>query len=215
MAELVRPFRGISADDRRAQRRARLIEAGLDVVGEVGIAKLTMTAVCRRAGLTQRYFYESFADRDALLLAMLAAAVAATDTAGISARSAAGDDVYARCRATVGAAVTVLTDDPRLARAFVESVGSASLRPHLDAALERYAEFLADELAGRRRRTPRDRRRLRLAATVLVGGITDAAAAWLDGRLDSSREQLIDECAHLCVAASASVDARSAQRRRT
>ena len=37
-----------------------LIEAALDVVGARGLAGLTMTAVCARARLTERYFYESF-----------------------------------------------------------------------------------------------------------------------------------------------------------
>ena len=69
VTEVVRPYRGVSADDRRADRRARLLEAGLDLVGEVGVAEVTAEAVAARAGLSKRYFYESFADRDALLVA--------------------------------------------------------------------------------------------------------------------------------------------------
>ena len=67
---VVRPYRGISAAERRADRRRRLLDGGLDVLAEVGVAGLTMTAVCARAGLTERYFYESFRDRDGLLRAL-------------------------------------------------------------------------------------------------------------------------------------------------
>src|SRR5687767_9668516 len=53
--EVVRPYKGVSADERRALRREQLMEAGLDVLGSEGIAGLTMTEVCARAGLTERY----------------------------------------------------------------------------------------------------------------------------------------------------------------
>ncbi|WP_434090437.1 TetR family transcriptional regulator [Nocardia beijingensis] len=39
----------------------------LDLIGESGAAGVTMRGVCRRAGLTTRYFYENFATRDELL----------------------------------------------------------------------------------------------------------------------------------------------------
>ena len=39
--------------------------AGLDLLGgESDPDDLTVRAICRRAGLTVRYFYESFADKD-------------------------------------------------------------------------------------------------------------------------------------------------------
>jgi AcrR family transcriptional regulator len=63
----VRPYRGVSAEDRRTERRARVKSACLDVVGEQGVTEVTVEAVSARAGLTKRYFYESFTDLDALL----------------------------------------------------------------------------------------------------------------------------------------------------
>ena len=209
MPQVVRPYRGVSAEERRAQRRVRLMEAGLAVIGEHGINGLTMTAVIREAGLTERYFYESFADRDALLVDMFQAAVEATNLAAGAARDQAGDDLFARCRATVAGALSVMTDDPRVGRAFLEAVGNATLRPYLREALRGFAAVMATELGQGRERSAQDRARLDVAATALVGGITDVAAAWLDGRLTLSRDELTDECAHLCVAAVASVDARS------
>ena len=60
-----RPYRGVKAADRQAQRRARLLDAGLSVLGsDSGAEPLTVRGVCRRAGLSARYFYESFTDRD-------------------------------------------------------------------------------------------------------------------------------------------------------
>ncbi len=59
----VRPYRGIEAADRLAQRRRQLLEAGLDLLGAED-GEVTVRAVCRTAGLAARYFYESFADKD-------------------------------------------------------------------------------------------------------------------------------------------------------
>ncbi len=66
---VVRPYRGIPADARVAERRARLLAAALDEIAGGGVAALSVRAICARAGLTRRYFYESFGDLDALLLA--------------------------------------------------------------------------------------------------------------------------------------------------
>ncbi|MBJ7329816.1 MAG: TetR/AcrR family transcriptional regulator [Solirubrobacteraceae bacterium] len=212
MPQVVRPYRGVSADDRRAQRRIRLMEAGLAVIGEHGINGLTMTAVIREAGLTERYFYESFSDRDALLVEMFQEAVQATNLAAGTARDAADDDLYSRCRATVAGALSVMTDDPRVGRAFLEAVGNATLRPYLRGALDGFSAFMLTEFSQGQRRNAKDRARLEVAATALIGGITDVATAWLAGSLKVSRDELIDECAHLCVAAVASVDERSTSR---
>ncbi|WP_280503073.1 TetR/AcrR family transcriptional regulator, partial [Nocardia farcinica] len=58
---------GTTLTERREARRAALLEAALDLIGEAGAAGVTMRAVCRRANLTDRYFYESFSSRDELL----------------------------------------------------------------------------------------------------------------------------------------------------
>jgi AcrR family transcriptional regulator len=62
-----RPYRGASADERRDERRRKLIEAGIKVIGREGYAATTVRAVCSEAGLTERYFYEAIGDRERLL----------------------------------------------------------------------------------------------------------------------------------------------------
>ena len=60
-------YGGRSAEARRIERRLRLLAAAREVWGTDGWAAVTMRGVCGRAGLVDRYFYESFSDRDALL----------------------------------------------------------------------------------------------------------------------------------------------------
>src|SRR6202035_2219353 len=66
VAAAPRPYRGVSATDRRQQRRQRLIDAGLQLFGTLGVAGVGIVDVCAEAGLTKRYFYENFASIDTL-----------------------------------------------------------------------------------------------------------------------------------------------------
>jgi AcrR family transcriptional regulator len=63
-------YGGRSAGERVSDRRRRLVRAAIAIWGEQGWAAVTMRGVCARAGLIDRYFYESFTDRDALLVAV-------------------------------------------------------------------------------------------------------------------------------------------------
>ena len=63
-------YRGVPAERRRAERRERLMEATLEVWADAE-RRTTMTAVCAEAGLSERYFYESFTDLDQALRAVL------------------------------------------------------------------------------------------------------------------------------------------------
>ncbi len=62
-------YAGESADTRHQARREKLLNAGLEVIGSRGFASTSVDAVCREAGLTKRYFYEHFKNRDDLLVA--------------------------------------------------------------------------------------------------------------------------------------------------
>ncbi|WP_203336211.1 TetR/AcrR family transcriptional regulator [Nocardioides limicola] len=62
-----RTYRGVGQDQRVAARRSRLIDAGITVLGSRGFRGATIGAVATEAGLTKRYFYESFETLEDLL----------------------------------------------------------------------------------------------------------------------------------------------------
>jgi AcrR family transcriptional regulator len=210
-----RPYRGTSAADRCAQRREQLLAAGLDLLGTVGTAGTTVRGVCERAKLTPRYFYESFPDLDALLVAVFDRIVAEATSELLAAYAQAPDDAYAKARASIETAVRFLTEDPRRARvAFIEALGSEALtRRRLDT-----MHGLAQLLAAQAREfygAPADADPIAdVAAGLLVGGITELLITWLDGRLAMTREQLVDDFTELFVATGESAVAIARRRAR-
>jgi len=61
-----RTYGGLSETERVNERRERFLEAGLEVFGSLGMRGATVRKLCKEASLTERYFYESFTDTDAL-----------------------------------------------------------------------------------------------------------------------------------------------------
>jgi AcrR family transcriptional regulator len=68
MEKQKRRYSGQSFADRQSDRRARLVRATLDVAGRFGLEGTSVAAICAEAGLTARYFYESFPNRDAIFV---------------------------------------------------------------------------------------------------------------------------------------------------
>ena len=65
-----RVYGGVKANLREEERRKKLIEAGLEAFGTRGYVKTNIKMICGIAGLTERYFYESFRNKEDLLCAV-------------------------------------------------------------------------------------------------------------------------------------------------
>jgi len=195
-------YGGIPAAQRRAERRARLLDAGLDVLGTEGWTATTVRAVCERARLNPRYFYESFPTLDDLLVAVFERIADEAMEAVVAAVAANPGKPGATARAAIGGFVELMTEDPRKGRvAFVEAMGSEALMRHRLDTLQRFAELVAAYSSEADEAEAADPEAAQLTAQVLVGGLTEALIAWLDGRLEVSRERLVEHCAELFIAA--------------
>jgi AcrR family transcriptional regulator len=62
-----RVYDGIDASNRTENRKQKLLLAGLEVFGTDGYGKATIKSICVKAQLTERYFYESFKNKEDLL----------------------------------------------------------------------------------------------------------------------------------------------------
>jgi AcrR family transcriptional regulator len=192
-----RHYGGHSTEEWRLARRERLIEAATRVYGEVGYRNATVKAVCEAAGLTERYFYESFTNSEALL-------VAAFDT--VSHRVLASlrevckahtGTAEARGKAVLRAYYQILKDDPDGARLFVIEI--ARVGPAVDevwaALLREFGELLTQAVA-------RDRAAMRasneLVRTGAVGAMVQIAKVWIRSGYARSVDAVASDALRLC-----------------
>ncbi|KZS83232.1 hypothetical protein B4U45_01795 [Mycobacterium persicum] len=202
---VVRPFRGVSAAERRDLRRNQLLEGCLEVAGTVGMAATTIEAVSRQAGLSKRYFYESFRTRDELFVTLAQGLLAEISSGVLDSMTDSATELIDRARMGIGRVITVLTDDPRKARLFTELIGSELLKDTVGGAEHELAELLTQLLLAGTGSDQSQYHRLRLATLVIVAGTAKAVTSWLDGKLTVSRNDLIEEVAQMSVAAAHTV----------
>jgi AcrR family transcriptional regulator len=194
-------YGGVDADERIAARRGALIEAGLELLGTHGWPATTVRAVCAQASLTPRYFYESFKDLDALLLAVFDEIAGAAATTVLAAVTEAPDEVRAKAHAAIAAFVEFVTDDPRRARVlFIEAMGAESLARRRFATVRMFAGLVAQQARSFYRLSDDPDPLVELTALTLAGGLAESLLAWLDGTLTLTREQLIEHSTDLFVA---------------
>ena len=189
------------ADDRRAERRALLIDAAFDLLGTDGWAGTSVRAVCARARLNPRYFYESFGDLDALVVAVYDDVIAQLAREVVEAHSAARPDAVSQARAAVDCIVRFVDDDRRRARVlYVEALGNEALNRRRIETGHALVEAVERGAAARHGALPPGEHAGRIAAAVLVGGFSELLVAWLDGRIDVRRDQLVDDATALFLA---------------
>ncbi|WP_320669327.1 TetR/AcrR family transcriptional regulator [Patulibacter defluvii] len=195
-----RSYAGRSAEERQATRRRQLLDAGFALLGEQGWTSTTVRGVCQRAGLTPRFFYESFGSLDALAVAVYDEIVEQATGGLAAAVAAAGDDRAAKATAAITALLDALTEDPRRARiVFVEALGSEALTRRRMATMGELAEIIAGYGRAEYGATPEAESLVRITAALLAGGVAELLLAWLDGSLGVDRETLIAEGAELVV----------------
>lgn len=189
-----RRYRGHDPARRRLERRERLEAAGLELFGTVGFGTTSVKTVCEQAGVSPRHFYEHFADREALLVALVEAIGEELIEASFSA-SSANPDLDSAVRAGVKAYLEVLAGDPRKARLlFRESVGVSETVERVRGAIrDRFADFVrarALALGTVEAETPRNI----LLPVGVVGAVHEMASrAFLEpGNLDL--DALTDQC---------------------
>lgn len=188
-----RTYGGVSAADRASARRARLVAAAADLFGRQGYLEVGVKDLCRAAGVTDRYFYESFHHRAELFAAAFDLAVGELFAAVAGAVTEADAEPEAQARAAVGAFVRTLAADPGRARLlFVEAISVGSeVEQHVRASIRRFAELLA-ATARPHVGTDLPDRLVTMGALSLVGAMQVIVLEWLDGNLEATAEEITD-----------------------
>jgi AcrR family transcriptional regulator len=174
MTDSGRVYGGRSEHERRADRRARLLQAGLELFGTEGWSGATIERLCAAAGVATRSFYEEFSSREALLKAVyedIMSGVVST----VLPQAAAGDGgPEERIRRGLAGYVGYLTDDPRRAKVAHREVRAAGvLEQDRHAMVLRFADIIATETHLERGAASR------ILGLALAGAVTEVLVDWV------------------------------------
>jgi AcrR family transcriptional regulator len=216
LAPRQRRWTGLSAQDRRQERRALLLDAALELLGSEGWDAMTVRSVLKRSRLNPRYFYESFGDLDQLAVAVYDRVVDELGAVVLAALGASRDAPADQVRAVVRGTVEFVDEDRRRGRVlYVEGLGNEALNRRRIETGRMVVAFLEATAAERRPSGQVVDNVGRVAASVLVGGFNQLLVDWLAGRMRIGREQLIEDATALFVALGDAAAAIAAQRTST
>ena len=186
-------YGGKAASTRQRERKAKLLAAGTSLIGRQGFAATSIDAVCREAGLTKRYFYESFASSDELLIQAYLAATKELTESILLAAAAHRDDpkklINAGLRQTFGF-VAAHPDKARLIMIEATSVRSQLGRVYgksYGSFVELLLNFTKPFLPAQH---PSDAE-LAVMARSVVGAIIHLCQAWLASDLKQPIDELV------------------------
>ena len=213
-----RSYGGLALEDRVAARRARFIEAGIELFGTQGFRGATVRGICAAAGLTDRYFYESFATLEDLLAEVyrtLTHAFAARLTEE-SIRSEAWQGDAAAIERQTTAAYELWFDtvrDPRFARIVLVEVLGVS--PAIDTLYEESARAMAEltiaPLAATQPALKLSKARRELLGRALVGSGLQVAKMWMTGGYKLARRDVVRTCVLVATGTLSALRAEAAQ----
>lgn len=191
-----RPYGGVDAADRLATRRAKLLAAGLDLLGadQDDVAELTVRGICRQAGVAARYFYESFADKDEFVGAVFDWVIA--DLAATTQAAVAAAPPEEQTRAGMANIVRTIGGDARVGRLLfsAQPANAVLVRKRVESGAL-FAMLSGSHVEDALRVPANDR--IKAAAHFVVGGVGQTISAWLAGAMRLDPDQLIDQLASL------------------
>lgn len=203
MSNAARVYGGVDASQRVAERRQRFLDAGLELLGSE-TSSLTVRGACKQAGLVARYFYENFADGDALAVAVFEDVIQGIVDTTLAALADAPDDEREQIHIGLSTIVGYIAADPRRGRLLF---GTAAIHPALVQKRLETSRMFAGLLALQAQayygveRTPN----LDAVSRFLVGGLGETLTAWQNGDLDLSQEELVELCIDLFLASSSTL----------
>ena len=187
MSNAAKPKRvilGLTAEDRRQDRRRRLEDAALELFASFGFAHTSIEKLCQSAGVSLSTFYNEFGTKDALFVSLYDRLLGEFNAGGdrVLAATEAQDD---RIRLRTTALVQALCGRPAVGRALlIEAALVPALKDRRRIVRRAIAEMIErgnPVLAGQKN-----------VAIGITGGVTELVIDWLVYDSDSPPETLVD-----------------------
>ncbi len=169
-----RVYGGRSETERRADRRARLLDAGLDLFGTDGWTATTIERLCAAASVATRSFYEEFQGREDLLKAVYEQIMSGVLEHVLPLITEASGTPEERIRLGLSGYVGYLTEDPRRAKVAHRELRVAGvLEPDRHAMVLRFADLIATQTRLERGASGR------ILGLALAGAVTEVLVDWV------------------------------------
>lgn len=209
-----RLYRGISEEARRAERRRAFIRAGIAVFGRDGFAGATTRGLCAEAGLTQRYFYESFESLEDLFVAVTNHLGSELEAEIDAAVQHAERSVEAVTLASLTAFFSFIHNDRPAARILM--IEMMTVGPKVERAVRKFTEGRAEHLreiaVQLRPELAHDLGNVRLISSGLVGAARNIALAWMASDFAEPLEEVVDSAMRIYSALLPGARSRPARR---
>jgi AcrR family transcriptional regulator len=191
-----RDYRGMSAAERLADRRERLITAAYTLFAQPGFHATTIERLCAAARISNRAFYECFSSRQDLMHAVYQRCVDETITSVNVAIDKAPATLDDRIIAAIAEYVRFVTKDVRRARLMhleVRRAGSVltTARQHT---VKAFTEIIEGAAQDADQRLPLNVHMLSLG---LIGAIAELLTEWVLADPTPSTDDVIDTAVHI------------------
>lgn len=176
-----RTYSGLSASERDAERRSRLLHTGRELIGTLGYAQVSVEKLCAASKVSTRHFYQLYANKEAAFLDIYESITRQSlDAAVASLAATEGEPMMERIPKAFLAYVAPMVEDIRAARiAFVEIIGAS---PVIEQRRLAYRELLVDlvvtEGTAAVARGELDDRDFRFATLALTGAANAIVYDW-------------------------------------
>lgn len=166
-------------EQRKAERRERLLTAALDLFTSEGFQQAKITHLCKLADVSTRNFYEEFENKEKVLL-VLHDSINRLELEHVTATLAELTDAVTRIETLLDVFVATVTADPRMPRLnYVEAVGvNQELEAQHQEWVDRWADFIEAEARHAAEHGLAPKRNYRLTAIALVGAFTGLLREW-------------------------------------
>lgn len=215
MSQPKRPFLGESAESRISARRKVLLDTAFRMAAESGWKGVSIHQLCQQAGLNKRYFYESFSDLESLGAALvddLAEQLIAIGQAAVLSGMQQGFDTLALARHALQHSIGWLVDDPRRARMLFSMAGdNPRALQHRQDVIRKFAQTLS-AFSIEYHQATEPHAIAKVGSALLIGGTIEIVIGWLDGQLEVSLDELVEDVAGFWVAVGDSAIERTRKR---
>ncbi|WP_344987076.1 TetR/AcrR family transcriptional regulator [Nonomuraea helvata] len=191
-----RSYRGMSAEQRLADRRERLMTAAYTLYAKPGFTATTIERLCSEARISNRAFYECFGGREELLQALHERCVDESLAVVTKAVQEAPKTLDDRVKAGIQAYIEFTTADWRRARIMHIEVRRSGdvLTQSRQRAVDAFARLVEEASADFVEATGMNRR---LVALGVVGALQELLIEWLHANEQPSIDELADVAVHI------------------